>query len=185
MTLWEKLEYTRTLLVPYMLPLFFVYLAEYTINQGVAPTLLFPLEKTPFKKLRDHYVTYQALYQIGVFISRSSVSIVTIKRLWIPSLWQVILLGVLLVESLYAWIPTIWLLFVMILGEGLLGGATYVNCYYQITKTVPAIYREFSLGAVGAADSLGIASAGLISLWLEGALCQWQQNHDRPWCASV
>ncbi|KAK4979582.1 battenin CLN3 protein [Elasticomyces elasticus] len=31
------------LFFPYMLPLLLVYIAEYTINQGVAPTLLFPL----------------------------------------------------------------------------------------------------------------------------------------------
>ncbi|RKP22273.1 batten's disease protein Cln3, partial [Syncephalis pseudoplumigaleata] len=159
--------------------------SEYTINQGVAPTLLYPLEKTPFRELRDHYVTYQALYQVGVFISRSSVTLVTIRRLWIPSMMQVVLLGMLVLHALYFWIGNIWPLFMLILVEGLLGGATYVNCYYQITKNVPSTYREFSLGAVGAADSLGIASAGLISLWVEGALCQWQQAHGRPWCANV
>ncbi|KAI9591592.1 batten's disease protein Cln3, partial [Syncephalis fuscata] len=185
MNLCEKLLLARSLLVPYMLPLFFVYWAEYTINQGVAPTLLFPLEKTPFRQLRDHYVTYQALYQVGVFISRSSVSIAPIQRLWVPSLLQVMLLALLIAQSLNPWLPSIWILFVLILGEGLLGGATYVNCYYQITKNVPSVYREFSLGSVGAADSLGIASAGLISLWLEGALCQWQQAHGSELCTNA
>lgn len=48
-----KLLRARSLVVPYMLPLFLVYLAEYTINQGVAPTLLFPLAESPFK----HFVS--------------------------------------------------------------------------------------------------------------------------------
>lgn len=39
----------------YMVPLFLVYLAEYTINQGVAPTLLFPLAESPFK----HFVSFE------------------------------------------------------------------------------------------------------------------------------
>ncbi len=53
-----------------MFPLLLVYIAEYTINQGVAPTLLFPLPQTPFKHYRAFYPTYNAIYQVGVFISR-------------------------------------------------------------------------------------------------------------------
>ena len=46
-----------------MLPLLLVYIAEYTINQGVAPTLLFPLKDSPFKHYRAFYPTYNAIYQ--------------------------------------------------------------------------------------------------------------------------
>lgn len=35
-----------------------VYFAEYLINQSVAPTLLFPLDKTPFTEYRSFYPTY-------------------------------------------------------------------------------------------------------------------------------
>lgn len=34
-----------------------VYVAEYIINQGISPTLLFPIEEMPFRKYRDAYVT--------------------------------------------------------------------------------------------------------------------------------
>ncbi|KAF9130202.1 battenin CLN3 protein [Mortierella sp. 14UC] len=88
MTMQEKRAMARSLLVPFMLPLFLVYFAEYTMNQGVLPVVLFPLEKTPFTHMRDHYVTYSAIYQLGVFISRSSASLIKISRLWIPSLLQ-------------------------------------------------------------------------------------------------
>lgn len=44
----------------YMIPLFLVYLAEYTINQGVAPTLLFPLAESPFK----HFVSLHKMLNI-------------------------------------------------------------------------------------------------------------------------
>ncbi|RKP08143.1 batten's disease protein Cln3, partial [Thamnocephalis sphaerospora] len=86
---------------------------------------------------------------------------------------------------LYAWLPSIWVLFGIILWEGLLGGATYVNCYYQITHRTAPEHREFSLGAVGVADSLGITAAGALSLFLEGALCRWQIDHGRPLCSTV
>lgn len=51
------------LVVPYMVPLSVVYFAEYLINQGISPTLLFPLDETPFSQFRDIYVTYATLYQ--------------------------------------------------------------------------------------------------------------------------
>lgn len=59
----DKLALARPLFVKYMLPLFFVYLAEYTINTGVAPTLLYPppipaqslLLSSIIKSLRDYY----------------------------------------------------------------------------------------------------------------------------------
>ena len=50
-----------------MLPLLLVYLAEYTINQGVAPTLLFPLESSPFHHYRAFYPTYNAIYRKFIF----------------------------------------------------------------------------------------------------------------------
>jgi battenin len=144
-------------------------------------------------------VTYQALYQVGVFISRSSVYYFPIQRIWIPSVLQVATLGLALSQALYAWIPNIWLVFLMILWEGLLGGelhrlvlsvctfnthlgATYVNCYYQLTKRVHPEHREFALGTVGMADGFGITLAGVQSLFIEGALCQWQVDHGRSLC---
>ncbi|KAI7198929.1 protein btn1, partial [Hortaea werneckii] len=57
-TLRTQLHRTRALLIPYMLPLFLVYVAEYSINQGVSPTLLFPLPSTPFTHFRAFYPTY-------------------------------------------------------------------------------------------------------------------------------
>lgn len=57
------LKRLRPFFVPYMAPLFLVYISEYTINQGISPTLLFPIEEMPFSKYRDAYVTYGTLYQ--------------------------------------------------------------------------------------------------------------------------
>lgn len=57
------LKRLQPFLVPYMAPLFLVYISEYIINQGISPTLLFPIEEMPFSKYRDAYVTYGTLYQ--------------------------------------------------------------------------------------------------------------------------
>jgi battenin len=53
----------KPLVIPFMIPLMVVYIGEYTINQGISPTLLFPLDELPFARFRDVYVTYGTLYQ--------------------------------------------------------------------------------------------------------------------------
>ncbi|SMQ46658.1 unnamed protein product [Zymoseptoria tritici ST99CH_3D7] len=142
-----KLLRARSLVVPYMLPLFLVYLAEYTINQGVAPTLLFPLAESPFKHFRAFYPTYGAIYQLGVFISRSSLPFIRIRSLYVPTLLQVLNLAGLTLHALWPFIPTVWFVFVIVFWEGLLGGLVYVSTFAAIREDIPEEDREFSLGA--------------------------------------
>ncbi|KAF9980854.1 battenin CLN3 protein [Mortierella antarctica] len=171
----EKLGMARALLIPFMMPLFLVYVAEYTMNQGVLPVILFPLSKTPFTHMRD----------LGVFISRSSASLLEISRLWVPSFLQLITLLLATSQALLSTadaaipIPSIYFIFALILWEGLLGGATYVHTYIGISKDFEhdPKAKEFALGVVGVADGLGILIAGVASLWIEPALCQWQVVH--------
>jgi hypothetical protein len=76
-------------------------------------------------------------------------------------------------------LPSIYLIFVLILWEGLLGGTTYVQTYMGISREYEydPKGKEFALGVVGVADGMGIMLAGLVSLWIEPALCQWQVVH--------
>ncbi|CAK4030562.1 related to btn1 [Lecanosticta acicola] len=177
-----KLTRARSLVMPYMLPLFLVYLAEYTINQGVAPTLLFPLGESPFKHFRAFYPTYGTIYQLGVFISRSSLPFVRIRSLYLPSFLQVLNLFVLAMHAMWPFIPNVWFVFAIILWEGLLGGLVYVSTFAAIREEVPREHREFSLGATTVSDSGGIFVAGLLGAGLETALCNWQVSHGRDWC---
>lgn len=179
------LRRARALVVPYMLPLFMVYVAEYTINQGVSPTLLFPLESSPFSKHRDFYPFYNFLYQVGVFISRSSTPFVRIHHVYIPSLLQVGNLVLLTLHALLNFIPSVYIVFLVVFWEGLLGGAVYVNTFAEIIENVPVTEREFSLGATSVADSAGICLAGFISMGVEVWLCDWQVRHGRDWCRNI
>ena len=152
-SLGTNLKRARSLFVPYMAPLLLVYVAEYTINQGVSPTLLFPLESSPFQEYRGFYPFYGFLYQLGVFISRSSTPFIRIHKLYVPSFLQVGNLALLILQSLFFFIPTIYVVFILIFWEGLLGGAVYVNCFAEIMENVPADEREFSLSATTVSDS--------------------------------
>ena len=180
-----RLMRARALVVPYMLPLFLVYVAEYTINQGVAPTLLFPLEDSPFTHFRAFYPTYGAIYQLGVFISRSSLPFIRIRSLYTPTFLQVANLVALTGHALLPYIPTVYFVFAIIFWEGLLGGLVYVSTFASIRDDVPEEDREFSLGAVTVSDSAGICVAGLLGVLMESFLCSWQVQHGRDWCRQL
>ncbi|RCK55906.1 Protein BTN1 [Candida viswanathii] len=177
----------KPLVLPYMVPLTTVYISEYVINQGISPTLLFPLDDLPhwlFSSYRDIYVVYGFLYQLGVFISRSSISFgIRIKHLYLLSVLQFINVLITLCQSIYdSPFSKIWLLLVLIFYEGLLGGASYVNTYKSVSEEVPRSKREFSMGSVSISDSLGIVLAGCINWWLEVRLCNLQVSRGRDWC---
>ncbi|KAL2352001.1 CLN3 protein-domain-containing protein [Cryomyces antarcticus] len=180
-----NLARSRSLFLPYMLPLLLVYIAEYTINQGVAPTLLFPIEFSPFKHYRAFYPTYNAIYQVGVFISRSSTPFFRIHNLYVPSFLQIVNLIVLTLHALFDFIPNVYYIFAVVFWEGLLGGLVYVNTFAEITDRVKQEDREFSLGATSVSDSGGICIAGFLSMTMEVALCNWQVGHGRDFCRKL
>ncbi|SCU97084.1 LAME_0F18448g1_1 [Lachancea meyersii CBS 8951] len=177
----------KGLVVPYMLPLSVVYLFEYMINQGVSPTLLFPLDEKHshpffFHKYRDIYVTYGTLYQLGVFISRSSGSLLQIRRLYILAILQGLNLALAISQSWFYVVRSVYPVMFLIFFEGLLGGASYVHTFKNIIHDVDISEREFSLGAVSMSDSFGVLLAAFAGIALEPRLCSHQVDTGRPWC---
>lgn len=180
-----NLKRAKALMIPYMMPLLLVYVAEYTINQGVAPTLLFPVAESPFSEFREFYPFYGFLYQLGVFISRSSISFIRIRHLYLPSMLQIGNLVLLTLHAMFFFIPSVYIVFIIIFWEGLLGGAVYVNCFAEIMENVPEEEREFSLSATTVSDSAGICIAGLLGIVMEPGLCNYQASHGRDWCKQI
>ncbi|WEW57185.1 battenin CLN3 protein [Emydomyces testavorans] len=180
-----SLNRAKALFFPFMLPLLLVYIAEYTINQGVAPTLLFPLDESPFGHFRSFYPTYNAIYQVGVFISRSSTPFFRVHDLYFPSFLQVANLFILTLQALFDFIPSVYIIFIVIFWEGLLGGLVYVNTFAEITDRVPKEDREFSLGATTVSDSAGICVAGFLGMAFEVWLCNWQVSQGRNYCKKI
>lgn len=188
-TLSHNISRARSLFFPYMLPLLLVYIAEYTINMAIAPVLLFPLtptndNHTPFNSYRQFYPFYALLYQIGVFVSRSSTPFIRIHHLYPPSILQILNLILLLTHALHPYF-SFSAVCVVVFWEGLLGGAVYVNTFAEILDRVPPEDREFSLGATSVSDSAGICIAGLIGLVLEEQLCAAQVRSGREFCRIV
>lgn len=85
-------------------------------------------------------------------------------------------------HSLFDFIPSVYLIFVIVFWEGLLGGLVYVNTFAEIGVRVPEEDREFSLSATTVSDSGGICIAGFLGMAFEVWLCNWQVLHGRDFC---
>nr|XP_042703564.1 battenin [Chrysemys picta bellii] len=120
-------------LLKYLLPLALVYFAEYFINQGLFELLYF---RDSALTHAQQYRWYQMLYQAGVFVSRSSLHCVRIRHIWVLALLQCLNMVFLLPAVYFMFLPSIYLVFALILYEGLLGGAGYVNTFHNISLEV-------------------------------------------------
>lgn len=157
----DKWALLSPVLAKYMLPLFSVYLFEYIINQGVSPTLLYPVPN-PYapkvwqfliKDLKDYYPLWQLVYQTFVFLSRSSLTFglppIPVKFLALPAIIQGMILIILTTESAAAIFgqhgATLDLLLISL--EGLCGGLAYVNVYYHLghEEVDPVVVRDSSV----------------------------------------
>ncbi|XP_065900790.1 battenin-like isoform X2 [Dysidea avara] len=170
----------------FMLPLFGVYSAEYLINQGLYEQLYYENTHIGGLCLNQHsqYRWYQVMYQVGVVISRSSTFLVHIKHFWVLTILQIMTFLLLFYEAIYTFIPSFWITFFIILWEGLLGGATYVNAFYQLSSSVSDEHREFAMGATSVADTTGITLAGISSIFLHNYICEHVIDNISPTCPS-
>ncbi|XP_060758003.1 battenin isoform X2 [Neoarius graeffei] len=167
LTFSDKLDILKDLL-KYTVPLCVVYFAEYFINQGLLELLFFPASSLSHA---EQYRWYQTLYQIGVFISRSSLYCLKIRRIWVFPLLQCVNAVVLLLSVYYQFWPNVWLVFVMVLYEGLLGGAAYVNIFYLIRVKTGDREREFAMAAASVGDSIGIALSAAPAIPIHNYFC--------------
>lgn len=114
---------------------------------------------------RNAYVLLSLCYQIGVFISRSSLSIITIRKVWYLTYAQVINFIFFFTVAFYKWLPTSLQLPVMI-WVGLMGGASYVNCYYLLLEndSLPKRLKELATNTASFFVDTGILAASLFGL---------------------
>ncbi len=168
LTLRDKIAFIPKLMI-YFIPFVFVYLFEYFINQGLFELIIF---KNILLTKEEQYRAYQITYQIGVFVSRSSVNVIQIERTWIMTAIQGIIAVFLTFEAIYLFTPSILIIFVIIFIEGLQGGLSYVNTYYQITQKVPQNYKQYAMNIVATGDSFGIIAAGFLAIKAHNWICQ-------------
>ncbi|KAI1726851.1 CLN3 protein [Ditylenchus destructor] len=156
-----------------MIPLCLVYFAEYLLNQGIVENIYFDCSHGFSLSKASQYRWYQVLYQVGVFFSRSSVNVIELSAnaLYILPILQMINVVIFFYDAIYRYIPHIVIVFTLILFEGFLGGAAYVNTFNRIHKEAKPSVREFSLSIAALSDSFGILASGLTSIPLHEFIC--------------
>lgn len=152
----------------FIVPLATVYLCEYFINQGLLELIYF---KDIWLNHHSQYRWLQVDYQLGVFLSRSSVNFYPIHSIWLLAFLQFTNVILLTSEAVFLFIPTIWIVFLLVLFEGLVAGAAYVNTFYRVAHESLHEEKAFSMGIVSLGGSVGVSAAGLLSVPFHDYLC--------------
>lgn len=121
---------------------------------------------------KSQYRWFQVANQIGVFVSRSTGDALSNCSIWWMPFFQFINVFYFGVEVIYSVTPSIWITFSLVFWVGLQGGLTYVNTFHKMLHEVPAVRQDFALGAVTVAESIGIATAGWITIPIHAILCK-------------
>lgn len=121
---------------------------------------------------QSQYRWFQVVYQVGVFVSRSSGNLIHLENMWWMPFWQFLNIFYFLFEVMYPFTPSIWITFMFAFWVGMQGGLTYVNTFFRMVKEVPATRQNFALAAVTVAESIGIVVAGFIAMPIHDALCK-------------
>lgn len=173
----------RCMIVPrlwiFTLPLFTVYAAEYIAQSGAWSVIGFPV--TDAQSRADFYLYSNIMYQVGVFISRSSGAFCSIPKLlfWAMPVLQVLLMGFFILngyEHLWWHESVLALAFVV----GLIGGGVYVHGFIFISQHTRPVHRETAMACASVADTLGILTANLVGLIVQGCLYGANGITERP-----
>ena len=138
-----------------------VYFFEYWISVGCAadaePKTL--ARNASFWQAKS-FVVLAACYQLGVFVSRSSLRLFKVSHIEIFTILQGINLGFWLADDIYKWMPY-YIQFVAMFYVGLLGGCSYVNTLYvQLNDPrTPETDRKMALYGLLIFINVGIALA--------------------------
>uniref|UniRef100_A0A0K0DAR1 Battenin n=1 Tax=Angiostrongylus cantonensis TaxID=6313 RepID=A0A0K0DAR1_ANGCA len=175
-------------LLRYIIPLASVYVTEFVINQGLLELIIFDCQhsfgtspRSQYKWFQVHYLSAfhkgTVMYPIGVFVSRSSIKLVQLNMISIAfllPLLQFLNMVFLIFNAIYAFVPHFGVMCAIILYEGLIGGASYVNTFYHIHKKVDASIREFALSTVIIGDTIGLLIAGILAIPIHNVICAMQ-----------
>jgi len=133
--------------------------------------LMYPAHKEDFG-IRAYFDVLNAGYQLGVFISRSSLRFVRIKRVWVLSALQAVNFTFCFLNARYMFCPSLGLMAPLLVWVGLMGGGTYVNALHGMLelKTLDHRERESAMSLSLFFNDFGITLASILSLVLAKTL---------------
>lgn len=121
--------------------------------------------------MRLNIVGYNSIIKLAFsFLDHRSIWSKSIK--WLLTVFQFANVVIVFTEVLTYFSPTIWIIFGIVLWEGLLSGCAYVNTYYRMSVEIPEDWRKFALGVAPGFDALGITLAGIFAIPAHNAICK-------------
>jgi len=155
----------------YIVNLALVYYLEYLVLSGLCDRVSKKKYITDFDDIQ--YELFSLSYQIGVFISRSSLFVVKhVKMVEMFTIFQLINLIVWVIEFYTGFITSAYVAFGHLVFVGLMGGSAYVGCFYFLLKSndIHAKMKELSVNIASIFNDIGIFSSSITILILDNTI---------------
>lgn len=122
--------------------------------------------------IKNFFVILNYCYQVGVFISRSSLKYVQIKQVWFLSVLQAINWTFMFLNTRYMFCTSLYYLCPLFVWVGLMGGGSYVNVMHNILelKTLHKSEIEGALVLTLMFNDCGILSSAFFTLIMDNTL---------------
>lgn len=120
----------------------------------------------------SQYRWLQVIYQVGVFVARSSLTLFSIKYIWALSLLQLLNLIFFTFQVLFMMVPTVWIIFIMVLWEGCISGFAAINTYNRVATELPIQYKSFGMSLTTVSSTLGVVFAGFLAIPIHNEICK-------------
>lgn len=114
---------------------------------------------------QNAYVILMFIYQVGVFVSRSSLICFRIRRVEVLTLLQSVNFVIFATIAKAKWLQLEYQ-FVLMFWIGLMGGCSYVNCFYLLieNKKLPISQKEVAVNLVTSLVEGNILLASILSV---------------------
>lgn len=167
MSVMEKFRKLMIIAPATIIPIFTTSVLRCFINQG-----LLELVHSHDVSLKPdaQYRIFTTVANMGMFVTQSSVSCLQVQRLWLLPIIETFLMILILFQVL-ASLPNFYLLLVLSLANGMIGGAAIVNTYCRIRKETEPHLRPVHMEVAIFANELAAATAGFIAIPSHSAIC--------------
>jgi len=148
-----------------------VYFLEYVCTTGFADKATTEQSEESNDVDKNAFIILQLCYQVGVYISRSSLSLIKIKKIWVLTLLQFVnCIGWGFIA--YYQLSSLPVLFIFMIWVGLMGGASYVNTLYQTLSStdIGKGEKEVGINIISMCCDSGVMSSALVVLLLDNTL---------------
>lgn len=123
----------------------------------------YPQDKTPFMVVYLFEIL-QIAYHSGIVISRSTLDLFQVRRVWIILLCQLVVTLGCFVQTLVIVTQGTWLPILSVFSAGFFGGLSYVSIYHILLghPGIPKSHRELSITINNICGDIGIIMNGLV-----------------------